>query len=104
MRNVINQILDWWAQRMGVRAIHKQQKKFKKACQMADELLKTDNKTRYVIQRKGGYTILSTSDIDRLKAKRVFKSQVTIFTLLKQASYIATRSSVLKKEFDKSKK
>jgi len=104
MNTLYQQLIDWWNQQKGLWAIRRQRKRFERACKLADELLKKDHKTRYVIERRGGFTILSTEDMDHLKRTGEWRKGATIYDLLKKSSYVATLSSRLKQEWNREKK
>jgi len=104
MHWILQQLIDWWNHQKGLWAIRAQRKRFTRACQLADELLKKDHKTRYVIERRGGFTILSTEDIDRLKARGEWRRTATIYDLLKKSSYVATLNNQLKQEWNQERK
>ena len=104
MNALYQRIIDWWNHQKGLWEIRRRRKLFTRACHLADELLKKDHKTRYVIERRGGFTILSTEDIDQLKRKGQWRTGSNIYDLLKKSSYVATLSNRLKQEWKQERK
>jgi hypothetical protein len=75
--------------------IRQQQKKFKRACKLADDKHLTDNKTYYVIQGNGFYKVWNSDEILRMKRQGIIKKEIHCLDIFEKASYVASSNKAL---------
>jgi len=100
MKRLFNDLKEWWGYLMETQEVKRKARRLTRACKLSDKLTLGDRKTRYVIEKKGGFMILSTRDIDLLKSRGVFRKEVSIYNILKTASYISTTNPLIRKTYE----
>lgn len=81
---------EWLRGKRELAQAKRRDRRLKHAIEVANQMTKTDRKTRYIIEGQKEFMILSTNQIERMRRKQIFKPGFTILDIYKKSVYVAT--------------